>query len=452
MTLRRRLILTVIAVATVALGGAFVTVFEAVYLNQQRQLDSALLAEAREEAQEAASIGGRRLAIIDGPGPLANDIGPLTKFGAIYDAGGSVVDATETFRHRPPGLDEIRHKFGNSFDTSFDAERLRAVLVPVPGGDGAMLLLAAPRWDLDRDAAFLFRAMVSGFAIAVAWAALVVTWIVRRLTRGHEAIAAVVRRVADGDLTARVESEITRGDPAQLASDVNNMIHRLSALLSSQQEFIVHAAHELRSPLTLLYGELSLAARRSRDADEYRRAIDEALLAARSLKVLAEDLLALARIDAAIDQPLEEVKIGDIIQHVVGAVGPTAADRHVAIKVTGVCRSTRGRERDLARVVRNVLENAIRHSPDGGLIEIDCGDREALVVVTISDQGRGVPAEDRDRIFQPFYRGPDELSNLPGFGMGLAIARKLARAFGGDVVIGHPRSAGAHFIITLVPS
>jgi two-component system heavy metal sensor histidine kinase CusS len=449
MKLRRRLIALVTAVTMVALGSAFAIVFEAVYRNQHHQLDVALLEEAHEEALEAASMGGQRLAIIKGPGPLANDIGPLTKYGAIYDFKGRVIDATETFRGHPPALDDIRHSFDECFDTAFGSERLRAVLVPVPVHDGFLLLLAAPRLDLERDAAFLRRAMTGIFVVGVLWAALVATWIVRRLTRGHESIADVARRVADGDLSARVDARVVRGDPAQLARDINQMIDRLSTLLTSQQEFIVHAAHELRSPLTLLYGELSLAARRSRDATDYRRAIDEALLAARSLKALAEDLLVLARIGALPDQPAETVEVVAVVRGVTTALASESGERRLQIRVHGECRPTKGRARDLERVFRNIVENAIRHSPPGGTIDICCTDRKGGVMVTVSDEGDGVAEIDRERIFQPFYRGPDDISDLPGFGMGLAISRKIARSFGGDITLSLTQAAGAQFVITL---
>lgn len=449
MKLRRRLIVMVTLVTMIALGSAFAIVFEAVYRNQQHQLDVALLAEAHEEALEAASVGATRLAIIKGPGPLANDIGPLTKYGAIYDFKGRIIDATDTFRGHPPILDEIRHTFDECFDTSFGSERLRAVLVTVPLHDNVMLLLAAPRLDLERDAAFLRRAMTGAFAAAVIWAALVATWVVRRLTRGHEAIATVARKVADGDLSARVNAEVMRGDPAQLASDINQMIDRLSTLLTSQQEFIVHAAHELRSPLTLLYGELSLAARRSRDVADYRKAIDESLLAARSLKTLAEDLLVLARIGATPEQPMEVVDVAEIVRSVVAALASEIAERGLDVHIEGDCRPGTGRYRDLERVFRNIVENAIRHSPPAGSVGIVLAERGDAVTVTVSDEGDGVAEIDRERIFQPFYRGTDDLSNLPGFGMGLAIARKLARAFGGDVALGSTDGAGAEFVITL---
>lgn len=450
MKLRRRLIVLVTAVTMFVLAGAFLAVFQAVYRNQQHQLDVALLNEAHEEALEAASLGGDKLAIIKGPGPLANDIGPLTKYGALYDFKGHAITVTDTFGDRPPKLNDIRHELDECFDTQFRGERLRAVLVGVPAHDGVMLLLAAPRLDLERDATFLRHAMSGVFVVGVVWAALVASWIVRRLTRGHEAIASVARRVADGDLTARVDASVIRGDPQQLAQDINEMIDRLSTLLTSQQDFIVHAAHELRSPLTLLYGELALAVRRSRDADDYRRSINEALEAASALKTLAEDLLVLARIGATPEQPAERVEVGEIVRRVVAALDSEVVARSLAVRVDGSCRAGRGRSRDIERVFRNIVENAIRHSPDRGTIEIRCNDGDdGRVMVTITDEGNGIADADRDRIFQPFYRGPDDISDLPGFGMGLAIARKIARACGGDVRLAARQTRGAEFVITL---
>ena len=108
------------------------------------------------------------------------------------------------------------------------------------------------------------------FIVAVAWTVGVATWMVRMLTRNQRRIAEVVRRVAAGDLSARVGALEASGDEARLVRDLDDMIERLSNLFSAQRVFIAHAAHELRSPLTALYGELALALRRSRDAEEYR--------------------------------------------------------------------------------------------------------------------------------------------------------------------------------------
>ncbi len=344
--MRRRFIGAVTAVTLATLGTAFGVVFYAVFLDQQRQLDSAP-AEAHEEAAEAASIGGGKLAISSGPGPLANDIGPLTKYGVIYDRSGRLARRDGHLRGTPPQKNELSHPLDEWLQHGFGFERLRAVMVPVPGHDGAVLVLAAPRLDLERDAAFLRRAMSAVFIVAVIWAILVATWIVRRLTRGHEAIAHVARRVAAGDLNARVEGLTLRSDSSQLGRDVNHMIDRLSTLLAAQQEFVVHAAHELRSPLTLLYGELSLGARGPRTAEEYRATINEALLAARALKALAEDLLVLARIGATPTSDNDSSSdLGEVVRGVVEAAGVEAQAEELRFAIEGQCRAAKGRQRD----------------------------------------------------------------------------------------------------------
>jgi two-component system OmpR family sensor kinase len=429
--LRRRLVWAITVVTFFTLGGAFAIIFYLVDADQERQLDDALSGEAREEAREAAQIGGDRLAISDGPGPSGGDIGPLTKYGAIYGPDGALLAATDTFHGRPPPFTQVEHPTARCFDAWFGSEHLRAVLVPVPQHPGTLLLLAAPRLDLDHDARFLRRAMLLVLLVAVVWEALVAGWVVRRFTRGHEAVATVARQVASGDLTARVSPQASAPEAAQLAEDVNRMIDRLSALLSSQKEFIAYAAHELRSPLTTLYGELSLALRRPRDAPAYRASIEEALDSAARLKALAEDLLVLARAGAEVDATPDEVVPRALLEEVRRAATRLGDDRGVTLEIRGESRTVRGRTRDLERLLRNLVENAIRHSPAGGKVEIVVGDDGDAVTVTIADQGPGVPERDRARIFEPFYRGPlAEGDDLSGFGLGLTIARKIARAQG----------------------
>src|SRR5262249_23765301 len=196
---------------------------------EERRVEVGVRKEAHEEASESARGGhGTQLLISDGPGPFANDIGPLTKYGAIFAPGGSVLSSTETFHGHVPPLELLQHAPDECFDLWFHREHLRAVLTPVPEHPGNLLMLAAPRLDLDSDTAFLHRAMLIVFAVAVAWAAMVATWIVRRLTRGHAAIARAARQVADGDLSARVLPDSRDPEMMQLASDVNQMIDRLS--------------------------------------------------------------------------------------------------------------------------------------------------------------------------------------------------------------------------------
>jgi two-component system heavy metal sensor histidine kinase CusS len=448
MKFRSRLIGAVTGVTVVTLGLAFAAISHLVNSDQQRQLDRALLHEAREEASEAARGGdGTHLLISDGPGPYANDIGPLTKYGVIFAGDGRVLSLTETFHGHAPPFAKLPHAPDECFDLWFHREHLRAVLTAVPQHPGNLLMLAAPRLDLDSDKAFLHRAMLIVFAVAVGWAALVATWIVRRLTRGHAMVTEVARQVVGGDLSARIHPGTTDPEVTQLALDVNQMIDQLAQLLRSRDEFITHAAHELRSPLTTLLGELTLALRRSRDANEYRQAIEGALASAHQLRGLAENLLTLARIGSDVERPREVVWLNEAIDRARRTVAGEASRHAVTIDVDDEPRAVSGCAQDLERLFCNLLENAIRHSPRGGRVRVALGDDGAHVSVRVRDQGPGVDAGERDRIFEPFYRSPSAYGT-PGYGLGLPIARKVARAHGGELALGHA-AGGAEFVVQL---
>jgi two-component system heavy metal sensor histidine kinase CusS len=432
------------------LGGALLIVARSVNASQRGQFDDALVAQAKKEADAVGRPSGHTVRIGDWPGPAPDDTGHLTRYAAVYDQNGRVLAVTATLAGQPPVLETIRHPLESGFEFFVGGEHVRAVLVSLPEDPGKVLLLAAPCFDLDRDAAFLNHAILLGLAGGACWAAIVTAWVVRQLTRGQEAIAAVARRVAGGDLSARIAESSADREVAQVARDVNQMIDRLAALLSSHQEFIAHAAHELRTPLTSLYGELSQALRRPRDADGYRAAIEEALNSARQLKALAADLLTLARLGASSDQPRETLLAHKIVQDAGRIVADEASERGVVVRVAGECRPIVGHRSDLERLFRNVIENAIRHSPRGGVVEVNVADQTGWAIVAVSDQGRGVSEMDRDRIFEPFYRGAGETADdLPGVGLGLAIARRIARAHSGDVTLSPHGRGGAQFVVRL---
>ena len=451
MSFRGRLVAAVSLVTAVTLGGAFAVVSTLVNRDQQQQLDQALHREALEEAREVAALGGHQLAISDRPGPAANDVGPLTKYGAIYDSGGSVQAATPTFAGQPPARSAMGTPGGRCFDLWFRGEHLRGILMPIPSHPGLELLLAAPRTDLDSDAAFLARAMATVWAMALLWASLVASRIIRRLTRRHQTIAEVVRRVASGDRAARITGLSHDAEVAQLEQDINDMIERMSALLESQQRFIAHAAHELRSPLSSLLGELSHALRRPRDAEGYRQAIEEALDSTRRLKQLTEDLLALARLGAAPPDVGETVEAIAIVRAAVRDVETEAKERGVEIVIEGQADSLRGRPRDLERMLRNLIENALRHSVAGSRVHVRLENEEAHALLHVSNDGPGIPPSERERIFEPFYRGPRERAqDLPGAGLGLAISREIARSHGGDILlVAQEPQSGSRFLIRL---
>ncbi len=448
MSLHARYVVAISGITLVTLGGAFAAVSISVNTSQQRQLDLALSHEAREEAAEAAVLGGDELAISDRPGPAANDVGPLTKYGALYGPDGELLARTASWQGEPPALAELPAVGEPSFDLWTGEEHLRGVHVTIPAHPGVTLLLAAPRSDLDGDARFLMRAMAAVFGMALLWTVLVAVAVVRRLTRGHQTIAGVARRVAAGDLAARID--LRAGDPevVQLAQDLDLMIGRLGQLIGSQQRFIANAAHELRSPLTTLYGELSHALRRAREPTEYKRVIHEALDATQRLRRLTEDLLEVTRA-GAIDAAAVPVDVLEVSQEAALLVAAEAEARGVSLVCEGHGMRVPGHGNDLVRLLRNLLENAVRHSPSGGQVVLRCAEVMRRATVTVRDAGPGVPEADRERIFEAFYRGARERAgNDGGTGLGLTIAQEIARAHGGELRL-DDRGPGACFVLEL---
>jgi len=441
------MVLMVTLVTALTIGGAFAGVSYAFNRLQRDQLDAALLILAREEAAHAAA---NHFSFTENPGPQANNVGPLSKHGVIYDEGGRALAATAPFDVEAPVLAWLAHRHGVGFDVRAPGgEHLRAVLVPLPGAEDKTLLLATSREDLDGDEHFLFRAMLVAFVVALAWAAAVASWSAGMLTRDHGAIASAARRVAGGDLDARVSIRARDRETAQLGDDINAMIQRLASAIGTQQRFLAHAAHELRSPLTKLYGELQQALRKERDTDGYRKAISEALEATRRLNVLAEQLLALVRTTRAPKGEDEPASIEAIVRSAVELTTGAANAHSVSVEVAGQDALVVGRPDDLVRMVRNLVENAIQHSPWAGRVAV--GWRvEDDVVLTVRDEGSGVSAADRERIFEPFVRGGRGPGDAGGAGLGLSIAREIALAHGGSVSVAEADGPpGAVFRVTL---
>lgn len=454
MSFRSRFVGAISMVILVTLAVAFAAVFQFVKTSQERQLDDALQREARQEVSEISVGGGERLRIVPRLSPQPDDIGPMTKYAVLYDESGQVLDATAAWKGRPPKFDElaplkddIEASLG---DLELGEQRLRAVIIEVPNYSGRVLLLAASRTDLDHESQFLIRVMGLVFMFAILVTIVLTSGVVRQLTQVHARIALVARRVSAKDLTARVGEVRAAPEIMQLARDIDDMIEQIDVLLRNQADFVAHAAHELRSPLTTLYGELSHALRRSRGAEEYRAAIDEALSATRRLMTLADDLLTLARIGRANEPEAREVDLAEVIQEAYSMVVGEATARGVRIELDVEPVSVCGSASDLVRLVRNLLENAIGHSPPDSAVELQCQSTSKTVLLRVRDHGGGIVDDDAERVFQPFFRGSrDRASDRPGTGLGLAIARDIAKRHHGSLDLQTVDGPGACFLVAL---
>lgn len=446
MTFRLRTALVVLVLTAGTMGAAFFLVWESFVASQRHQLDLALLGVAKREAAEAAEGA---LEFSDAPGPSANAVGPLPKYGVIYSADGRVLSSTGNFHIVPsmPG----RPSSEDAFDFEHEGHPMRGVLLELEGrAKTHRLFLSSPREDLEDDGGILARAMTIAWLVGCGWAAVVGYGVAKRLTAEHRVVEGVARRVASGDTSARIDFRSSDTELRQLAADLNAMIERLVGLVASQERFVSHAAHELRTPHAALRLEIELALRTCREPSEYAQALGGALESAKRLSALSEDLLELARIDAVPSH--EKCDLWDAITDARADVLPLARARAVELRLelSGPSPSVRGARRALGRVFRNLLENAVRFSPEDAHVSVEVRETDETVTVRIVDLGPGIRSGDEERIFEPFVRAATSSEgHSEGKGLGLSIARQLAQAAGGNVRA-EVTSPGAVMVVSLL--
>ena len=227
---------------------------------------------------------------------------------------------------------------------------------------------------------------------------------------------------------------------AALAQVINQLLDRLEDAFSQQRRFVADASHELRTPTAIVRSEAEVTlSRPHREEAEYRESMMVIQDAASRLTRVVEDLFLLARADAGHQVVrAEPLYLEDVVQDAVRAMSTVARGRNVAITVTESAELPLSGDADLlGRLVLNLLDNAVRYSPPGGVIEVGLIRRNGRSEIQVRDQGPGIPSGDQDRIFEPFFRGDAARSREAGApggaGLGLAIARRIAEMHSGTL-------------------
>lgn len=273
----------------------------------------------------------------------------------------------------------------------------------------------------------------------------VTTWsVVGRALRPVELIREEVDGITAERLHQRVPVPETADEIAALATTMNGMLDRLDAAATAQRRFVSDASHELRSPLATIrqHAELAQAHPDVTSIGELAEVVSEEGL---RLQGIVESLLLLARLDEGASTHDEAVDLDDI------ALGEVRRLRAAGIDVDGSgihAARVHGDPRLLGQLVRNLADNAVRHSR--GRVAIGVTPSDGCVFVTIEDDGTGVPAEERERIFERFVRLDEARSrDAGGSGLGLAIARGIAASGHGTLTVDDSRWGGARFVLTL---
>lgn len=270
---------------------------------------------------------------------------------------------------------------------------------------------------------------------------------VDRITRAAEQIGA-------GDLSERVPTTSKMDEIGRLAATFNNMISRLQAAFERQKQFTSDASHELRTPLAVMRGDIELTLRRERNPEEYTRVLASNLEEIVRLSRLVEDLLMLARADSGrVELNPEHFDINLLCREMVEYISPLVLQRHQTISFDGDEREvmiTADKQR-IKQLLLNLLDNAVKYTDVNGAITLGMKVSGNSAVITVTDTGRGIPADDLPHIFDRFFRRSKPIADrsASGFGLGLSIVKWIVDTHGGRIDARSKPGEGTTFTVSL---
>ena len=423
---------TTLAAATV-FGLALVVASMALLVFLGRALTADIQDKAETRATEIAMA-------IEAEGPVLLEGEREDEFVQILDETGRVIDSSPNVEGEPalaapePG-ETSRLEFVPFEDGSF-----LAVAAAAASPQGTQMVIVGRNLDDIAEATGAAAPLLAaGVPLLVLVVAAVTWWITGRALQPVESIRAEVEAISAKGLDRRVPEPATGDEIARLATTMNRMLARLESSQARQRRFVSDAAHELRSPVASIrqHSEVALAHPESTPVGDLAGTVHSENL---RVEGLVDDLLLLARLDEGARDGEEQVDLDDIV---LAEAARLRAANSLTIDTSGVgAGRVLGRPAELERVIRNLVDNAARHAE--AVIALAVSDTGANIVLTVDDDGPGISAADRDRVFDRFVRLDDARArDGGGSGLGLSIVRAVVEAHGGEVSFAEGADGGA---------
>ncbi|MFM7718295.1 MAG: sensor histidine kinase [Actinomycetota bacterium] len=290
----------------------------------------------------------------------------------------------------------------------------------------------------------LLAAGLVGSASAIAFA----RWLARGMTRPLRDMADAARDMATGDYSRRVETD-SRDEVGELAVAFNRMAADLAALEGLRRDLVANVSHELKTPISALRARLENLLDGVEAPDPGTLSV--MLAQSERLGRLVDQLLDLARLESgAATFRREPVDVGALVGRVLSEFAVAGGGRHLASEVPAALPPVEGDAERLHQVVFNLVDNAVRFTPDGGEVAVRAVATDGRVRLEVEDAGPGIPEHLRERVFERFYRvDPARSREDGGTGIGLAIARSIVTGHGGRIWVEAGTTGGSRFVVDL---
>jgi len=303
--------------------------------------------------------------------------------------------------------------------------------------------------DPRTEALRVLEAIGFAFPVALAVSFAGAWWLTRRSLAPLEAIERTARDLGVEHLDRRIQLDAAAPQELRaLAQSLNTMLSRLENAVAGIKRFTADASHQLRTPLTILRGELEVTLRKPRTEEELKAALENTLAELERMSALVLRLLTLARSDSGQRAPLVEVDLEPLVRKAVAPFEAAAAGRGLTLDVRGGGARARVDPVWLGEAVVNLVDNAYKFTPSGGSVIVEVASRDSKALIRVEDSGPGFEGDDPERLFERFQRGKNT-QHQEGFGLGLPLARAVVRAMGGEVRARSRAAGGAETEIEL---
>lgn len=323
--------------------------------------------------------------------------------------------------------------------------RQKAVVVR---GHRLNIELSDPQVDFYQTLAALAWVMIAAFPVVLLVAVTGGWWLAKRALRPVGAMTAEARNISAHDLSRRVSTPNTNDELQELAEEWNELLGRIESAVTLVKRFTADAAHELRTPVTVVRTTAELALRQPRSPERYRQSLASIEQETKQMTEILDQLLLLARGDAGEWKfRFETVFLDQVLRGLRNALKPLAESRRISIEwiIPEESVGLLADEAGIRRLVVILVDNATKHTPPGGLVSVRLTANLASCVLDVTDSGKGIAAGDLPNIFDRFYRSDSARTAGGGAGLGLAIAKAVADAHRATIEVSSTGELGTTF-------